>query len=87
MSAIIEMKASKTEDSYNGYANYETWNVALWINNDEGLYRVFQDFRCDNPVDMLELCKDVFGPYTPDDVYIENPAIDWDEVVDAVYGD
>jgi len=22
---------------YNGYTNYETWLVALWINNDEGL--------------------------------------------------
>ena len=24
--------------SYNGYTNYETWNVALWIDNEEGLY-------------------------------------------------
>ena len=25
--------------SYNGHPNYNAWNVALWISNDEGLYR------------------------------------------------
>lgn len=24
--------------AYNGWSNYETWNVALWFDNDEGLY-------------------------------------------------
>ena len=24
---------------YNGYKNWNQWNVALWLHNDEGLYR------------------------------------------------
>lgn len=24
--------------TYNGWSNYETWNVALWLDNDEGSY-------------------------------------------------
>ena len=25
-------------EKYNGWKNYETWNVALWLNNDEYLH-------------------------------------------------
>ena len=28
----------QAEQKYNGWRNYETWNCALWINNDEFYY-------------------------------------------------
>ena len=33
--------------SYNGWTNYETWNVALWMDNDETSYtyaRIAKDY-------------------------------------------
>lgn len=29
----------KTMAKYNGHKNWNHWNVSLWLNNDEGLYR------------------------------------------------
>lgn len=28
---------------YNGWTNYETWNVSLWIDNEQGSYEMFQE--------------------------------------------
>ena len=28
-----------SDSTYNGYTNYETWNVSLWMANDEMIYR------------------------------------------------
>lgn len=29
---------------YNGWKNYQTWNVALWLDNDEPTYRMMQEY-------------------------------------------
>ena len=32
-------------EGYNGWKNYQTWNVALWLQNDYPLYCVTKGFK------------------------------------------
>jgi hypothetical protein len=67
-----------TQETYNGYTNYQTWNVALWIQNDEFLYNTAKacvQFCGDNetPWDKFVRCmtEGQIGRYlmqTPDGV-------------------
>lgn len=34
-------------EKYNGHANYETWAVSLWINNDEGSQSYWEEQAAD----------------------------------------
>lgn len=46
------MSTTEKEKGYNGYTNYETWNCALWMDNDEGLYETIREMAreaYDNP--------------------------------------
>ena len=36
----ITYQSNVLDTTYNGWENYETWNVALWMQNDEGLYNL-----------------------------------------------
>ncbi len=31
-----------SDDTHNGYANYETWLVALWLDGEQGAYEYWQ---------------------------------------------
>lgn len=75
--------------SYNGWTNYETWNVALWISNDEPLYRASIDFAKSAQSINGETVEDFFhtfmGGTTPDLVGMAErgepcDAINFDEI-------
>jgi len=42
--------------AYNGWINYETWNVALWLDNEQGSYDECRDMAR-NARDVYDLAK------------------------------
>jgi hypothetical protein len=38
-----ETERKKMDNKYNGWANYETWNFKLWLDNDEASYKGIQE--------------------------------------------
>lgn len=54
--------------SYNGWTNYETWNVALWLNNDQGSQEMAHEIVRDNPEDWKagDALKDALQELMPD---------------------
>ena len=76
------MVNSPTEDiTYNGWANYETWNVALYIQNEYGLYLEASKERRDSYDEFIPFCEMYFDSQcTPDGVRWMDPTIDTDEL-------
>jgi len=64
--------------SYNGWENYETWNVALWIGNDYGFYKTV--LECDDYQDFLNYVSDA----TPDGVFWNDPKVNVLEVNEMI---
>jgi len=73
------------DTTYNGWTNYETWNVALWINNDEGLYSIAQ--QCDDYQDFVDALEAVsFNSLkTPDGVSFKDPKVNVLEINSDVF--
>lgn len=64
----------KVMSDYNGWKNYETWNVALWIGNDEGLYSMAKSSK--DYDSFVELLREMEITETPDKVAWNDSGLD-----------
>ena len=70
--------------SYNGWENYETWNVALWINNEEGLYHFAQE--CGDYETLVDRLYNEYGvTETFDGVKFNSPKVNVVQINSEVF--
>jgi hypothetical protein len=75
----------KTTETYNGWANYETWNVAIWIGSDEGLYNEAK--RARSYARFVQGLEGLGGPIelqTPDGVAWNDSGLDIDALDEMI---
>ena len=50
------------KEKFNGWSDWTTWNVALWINNEETIYNIAKD--CNDYIDFLFEMQAMCGFYS-----------------------
>lgn len=85
-----------THKEYNGWTNYETWLVKLWMDNDQGSYNYFQEMarENDNARDLADAIKEAHEAMLPDlegfPADLMNAAmseVNWREIAESILGD
>jgi len=69
-----------TNQTYNGWTNYQTWNVALWIGNDEFLYNEARRWAQHGYKSFSHQLVELMGQFTPDGVDWQDNDLDVDEL-------
>lgn len=73
----------KTETTpYNGWKNYETWNIALWINGDMGLYDLATQSRSYD--DFVQTLRELGIVETSDGVAFNDSRLDREELNELI---
>jgi hypothetical protein len=74
-----------TDQTYNGWTNRKTWNVALYIQNDESIYNLICSNEIQSYEDLLEVLYECGSKETPDGVKWTDPKINRAEINGDVF--
>ncbi len=80
----VDQKEHAEEKKYNGWDNYETWNVSLWINNNEQMYALANDETVKNYRDFVRLAKSLGITQTGDGVKFNDKKVNYIEIDDMI---
>ena len=75
---------NSTSATFNGFKNWETWNIALWITNDRGLYEFAKGFCNYRTFAQCLLEKSTFIS-TPDGADFLSNALDYNKLDEIIY--
>lgn len=80
------------QTDYNGWANRTTWNIMLWLDNDEGNYRCYKGMVEKHLAQYGKLtgraakriALNVLGDRTPDGCKLTAKCVDWPAIAEAM---
>jgi hypothetical protein len=70
---------------YNGWTNWDTWNVNLWLTNEEGLYHTaLSTIKFNLPMLREVRLREVAKSAIPESEDIDYSEVNWSEIVEAL---
>ena len=90
----METMTEKKDTTYNGWTNYETWNVALWLDNDRTEYEVTRSkaraYRIGGALHEGRTAAGEFADWLQeyvDETRPEIPASMWSDLLSAAFSE
>lgn len=69
------------KEKYNGWTNKATWNVQLWLANDEYTYHLMDALNMVDAFQFENFCHYIWKDKTPDGLPLDD--VNWEEIAEA----
>lgn len=74
----------REDQSYEGWTNYDTWAVSMYLNNEQSLYKSLQKFRGHITVDGLKRLFEQLRKLNSEGYKeVDKHKVNWQEIADS----